>query len=103
MEPERFEEYLRAWGQESSNRAWRFVSAFGREIQPKSIHLIQGVPGDVIPKFAEDQDIDLVVMGTLGRLSQQGMFIGDTAERILNRLECSVLAVKPAGFVSPVH
>lgn len=103
MEPQRFEEYHRAWGQESSNRTWRFISAFGREIKPKSSHLVQGDPGFAIPKFVKDHDIDLVVMGTLGRLGQHGMFIGDTAERILNRLECSVLAVKPAGFISPVH
>jgi universal stress protein E len=56
----------------------------------------------VIPKFAKDHDVDLVVMGTLGRLGQRGTFIGDTAERILNRLESLVLAVKPAGFISPV-
>lgn len=103
MEKNQFEEYLSTWSQESSKRAWNFVSSFGREINPKSLHLVQGEPGFVIPKFAEDHDIDLVVMGTLGRLGQHGMFIGDTAERILNRLECSVLAVKPAGFVSPVQ
>ncbi len=34
---------------------------------------------------------------------QHGLFIGDTAERILNRIECSVVAVKPSGFVSPVQ
>lgn len=103
MEPKQFEKYVRTWRQESSNRAWRFVSVFGREIKPKSLHIVQGEPGFVIPKFAKDHGIDLVVMGTLGRLGQQGMFISDTAERILDRLECSVLAVKPAGFVSPVH
>lgn len=103
MEPMRFEEYVRTWGQESSNRAHRFISAFGHEINPTSIHLVKGEPGFVIPKFVEDHGIDLVVMGTLGSLAQRGMFIGDTAERILDRLECSVLAVKPFGFVSPVQ
>jgi universal stress protein E len=103
MEPKQFEEYVRAWGQEASNRACRFISAFGREIKSESMHLVQGEPGFVIPKFVKDHDIDLVVMGTLGSLGQRGMFIGDTAERILNRLECSVLAVKPSGFVSPVQ
>jgi nucleotide-binding universal stress UspA family protein len=103
MELKQFEEYLHQWGQESSKRAWNCVSSFGREIKPKSLHLVHGEPGFVIPKFAKDHDIDLVVMGTLGRLGQHGLFIGDTAERILDRLECSVLAVKPAGFVSPVQ
>ena len=67
------------------------------------MHLVQGEPGFVIPELAKHHNIDLVVMGTLGRLGQHGMFIGDTTERILDRLECSVLAVKPAGLVSPVH
>jgi nucleotide-binding universal stress UspA family protein len=31
-----------------------------------------------------------------------GLLIGNTAERILRKLPCSVLAVKPDGFVSPV-
>lgn len=103
MKPKQFDEYLHKWEQESSNRTWRFISLFGREIKPESIHIVQGEPGFVIPKFVEEHNVDLVVMGTLGRLGQQGMFIGDTAERILDRLDCSVLAVKPAGFVSPVH
>ena len=103
MESKQYEEYLHQWQQAASNRAWNFVSSFGREIKPKSIHLVQGEPGYVIPKFAKDHNVDLLVMGTLGRLGQHGMFIADTAERILTRLECSVLAVKPAGFVSPVR
>jgi universal stress protein E len=31
------------------------------------------------------------------------MLIGNTAERVLRRLPCSVLTVKPDGFVSPVR
>lgn len=102
MEPQKFEEYMHAWEQESSKRTWRFVSAFQREIKPECIRLVPGDPGVVIPQFARDNGVDLVVMGTLGRLAQHGLFIGDTAERILNQLQCSVLAVKPQGFVSPV-
>jgi nucleotide-binding universal stress UspA family protein len=103
MEPKQFEEYLHQWDQESTKRTWNFVSSSGHNIKPNAIHLVQGEPGFVIPKFAKDHNVDLLVMGTLGRLGQHGMFIGDTAERILDRLECSVLAMKPAGFVSPVR
>ena len=46
--------------------------------------------------------MDLVVMGTVSRTGIPGLLIGDTAEVILNNLECSVLAVKPTGFVTPV-
>ena len=44
----------------------------------------------------------LLVMGTLCRTGIPGFFIGNTAETILNQVDCSVLTVKPKGFVSPV-
>ena len=100
---QRFKNILAHVNLESSNRMWRFLTPFQQTISSDCIHLVNGEPGFVIPKFAKDHDVDLVVMGTLGRQSERGMFIGDTAERILNRLEYSVLALKPAGFVSPVQ
>jgi hypothetical protein len=32
-----------------------------------------------------------------------GLFIGNTAEEIIQTTKCSVLAVKPTGFISPVE
>ena len=49
------------------------------------------------------EGIDLVVMGTVARAGIAGMLIGNTAERVLRKLPCSVLTVKPDGFVSPVR
>ncbi len=63
---------------------------------------IKGLPDEVIVNHAREQRIDTLVMGTLGRAGLPGMFIGNTAETVLNRVECSVLAVKPENFVSPV-
>ena len=56
----------------------------------------------VAADFAKTHDIDLIVMGTIARTGIPGLFIGNTAESILQRVDCSVLAVKPDGFVSPV-
>ena len=70
-------------------------------IRPK-IHLIKGHPKIDVPKFAEKMNTDLVVMGTVARTGLSGFFMGNTAESILNQLDCSVLAVKPQGFVTPV-
>jgi nucleotide-binding universal stress UspA family protein len=103
LEPTEFADYVGAWHQESLNRTSKFVAPFRDRIAPSCLRVVQGEPGCVIPHFVKEHAIDLVVMGTLGRLGTQGWFIGDTAERILNRLECSVLAVKPRGFVSPVQ
>ena len=41
-------------------------------------------------------------MGTVCRTGIAGFFIGNTAESILQQVDCSVLTVKPDGFVSPV-
>jgi nucleotide-binding universal stress UspA family protein len=41
-------------------------------------------------------------MGTVARTSIPGFFIGNTAEAILEQIDCSVLAVKPDGFETPV-
>ncbi|MDH5300874.1 MAG: universal stress protein [Gammaproteobacteria bacterium] len=70
-------------------------------LKPK-IHLPKGVPKKVIPKLVKEMDIDLVVMGTVARTGIPGFFMGNTAESILQSINCSVLAVKPDGFVSPV-
>lgn len=65
-------------------------------------HLIHGPARKVIPETAQQLQADLVVMGTLARTGIPGFFIGNTAEAILEQLQCSLLAVKPPGFVSPV-
>jgi nucleotide-binding universal stress UspA family protein len=65
-------------------------------------HVVQGRADEIIPDFAEQHQIDIVVMGTLSRTGIPGFFIGNTAEKILHRMNCSVLAVKPDGFISPV-
>ncbi|MBU0680937.1 MAG: universal stress protein [Proteobacteria bacterium] len=66
------------------------------------IHMLEGHADQVIPQFAEEIEADLVVMGTVARTGLPGFLMGNTAEGILNQLTCSVLAIKPEGFVTPV-
>jgi nucleotide-binding universal stress UspA family protein len=42
-------------------------------------------------------------MGTIARAGIPGVITGNTAERLLPSIPCSMLAVKPADFVSPVR
>ncbi|HEY9201609.1 MAG TPA: universal stress protein [Gammaproteobacteria bacterium] len=65
-------------------------------------HLCRGAASTVIPEMAKQLQTDLVVMGTVARTGISGLFIGNTAETILEQLQCSVLAVKPHGFVTPI-
>ncbi|HML94025.1 MAG TPA: universal stress protein [Thermodesulfobacteriota bacterium] len=66
------------------------------------LHLLKGDPSVLIPKFAAREKMDLVVMGTVCRTGLPGFIIGNTAESVLSQVKCSLLTVKPAGFVSPV-
>ena len=66
------------------------------------VHFKKGVAAQVIPAVARRTKADLLVMGTVGRSGVEGLLIGNTAERILNAVRCSVLTVKPHGFVTPV-
>jgi nucleotide-binding universal stress UspA family protein len=66
------------------------------------IHLLKGAAKDVIPAVAQENRVDLIVMGTVARTGVAGFFIGNTAENVLNQVNCSVLTVKPDGFVTPV-
>jgi len=66
-------------------------------------HFVERSPEDAVPEFVAHHDVDVVVMGTVGRTGVPGFFIGNTAERILREVKCSVLAVKPEGFKTPVE
>lgn len=68
----------------------------------KNVHLVKGDAGDAITELAMKNNVDLIVMGTVGRSGIPGLIIGNTAERVISAIDCSVLAVKPEGFVSPV-
>ncbi|MGL5370173.1 MAG: universal stress protein, partial [Plesiomonas shigelloides] len=43
-----------------------------------------------------------VILGTIGRTGISAAFIGNTAEHVIDRLTCDLLAVKPNGFVCPI-
>jgi len=66
------------------------------------IHHYRGRAEDVIPSLIKEQGIDILVMGTVVRTGIAGLVIGNTAENIFQELSCSVIALKPQGFVSPV-
>ncbi len=66
------------------------------------LHLPEGPAKKVIAPLAAELRADLVVMGTVARTGISGMIIGNTAEAIFDQLACSVLAVKPPGFKTPV-
>lgn len=67
------------------------------------VHLRNGPPASVIRSVADEVEADLMVMGTVCRTGVAGFLIGNTAETIIAGLTCSLLALKPDGFVSPIE
>jgi nucleotide-binding universal stress UspA family protein len=53
--------------------------------------------------YVEDNQVDVLTMGTVCRTGIKGFLIGNTAESILSEVTCSVLALKPDGFESTVE
>lgn len=78
-----------------------FLHSHGSEATDPYVHILKGDPAHVITSFSEENNVDLIVMGTVARSGLPGMVMGNTAERILNSINYSVLAVKPDSFVSP--
>lgn len=81
----------------------RFLAQMRNNDTPRLVsRLARGAPETVIHEEARAVGADVVVMGTVARTGLGGVFIGNTAENIINSLDCPVLAVKPEGFVSPL-
>jgi universal stress protein E len=63
-----------------------------------NLHIHQGPAHEVLLDVADEVHADLVVMGAVSRSALQRLFLGSTAEKLLDRLPCDVLIVKPEGF-----
>lgn len=59
-------------------------------------HVIEGFPEEVIPNVAEELGAELVILGTIGRTGLSAAFLGNTAEHVINKLNCNLLAIKPS-------
>jgi nucleotide-binding universal stress UspA family protein len=66
------------------------------------LHLLKGSARKEIPALAKRLQVDCIIMGTVARTGIPGFIMGNTAETILEQIDCSVLAIKPDGFVTPV-
>jgi nucleotide-binding universal stress UspA family protein len=62
-----------------------------------------GAPFLEIIRYAKDNAIDLIVIGTHGRSGLAHVLIGSTAERVIRKSPCPVLTVRPEGhdFIMP--
>ncbi|MGV2872143.1 universal stress protein UspE [Colwellia sp. E150_009] len=73
------------------------------DISIDNTHVEEGLPETVIEHVATKIDAELVILGTIGRTGISAALIGNTAEHVIDQLDCDVLALKPDGYVSPLE
>jgi universal stress protein E len=66
------------------------------------LHVGLTSPTQAILEGVERLKPGLVVMGTASRGGIAGLLMGNTAERLVDRIDCALLTVKPDDFVCPV-
>jgi universal stress protein E len=72
------------------------------DISVVNTHVEEGLPETVIEQVATKLDAELVILGTIGRTGISAALIGNTAEHVIDQLNCDVLALKPDGYISPL-
>ncbi|GAA6173696.1 universal stress protein UspE [Colwellia sp. KU-HH00111] len=73
------------------------------DISVANTHVEEGLPETVIEQVANKIDAELVILGTVGRTGFSAALIGNTAEHVIDQLNCDVLALKPDGYTSPLQ
>ena len=81
--------------QEEVRKAFEEVKQdLSAQLESVSTHSRVGVPASEITKFAEENAIDLIVMGTHGWTGFRHLILGSTAANVVRTAKCPVLTVK---------
>ncbi len=65
-----------------------------------ALHVQQGSTRELLMTLTDQLRADAVFMGAISRSGLKGLFLGNTAEDVLDRLHCDLVIVKPDGFTA---
>lgn len=90
---------------EARHKDWFYktIEPYGFSKNDERAHFLSGEPGLSLAELVVSLHADIIVMGTVARTGIKGFLMGNTAERVLEDIKCSVLALKPDGFISPIE
>jgi universal stress protein E len=71
-------------------------------IPRERVHVLQGNARELLVSSTDALRADVLVMGGISRSALERLFVGSTAEAVLDKLRCDVLIVKLADFASLV-
>ncbi len=88
-----YEDYLEQHRNEHDRLLNEFVARY--QLPEANVHRLEGDPSSELPSLAQRLPASMVIMGVVSRSALPELLVGHTAERVLDRLECDVLVVKP--------
>ena len=74
-------------------RLGRFITESLSGIDKVTSRLVSGEPSQEIIRYAEEHDIDLIVLGTHGRTASASVLLGSVAEKVVGKAPCPVMTV----------
>jgi universal stress protein E len=89
---------------EHAKRVRRKVYAEARRFvaNERRVLVTEGHPNRLLPRVVRRLGARIVVMGAVSRSAVNRLFIGSTAERVIDALACDVCVIKPPGFRTSV-
>lgn len=78
-------------GQEATSYIERIGKAAGAEVESR---VLRGNPAEKIISFAEDNNIDMIIVGSLGKGRYERAVIGSVSDKIIRHAKVPVLIVR---------
>ena len=82
---------IRSEGEKAVSEIKKIGEASGVEVREV---ILDGYPSNEIMDFAENNNIDLIVMGTLGKTGLDRLLIGSVAEKVVRASKVPVMVVR---------
>lgn len=81
--------------EEDGKRALKSIEEKVKDLNLKFHAILRyGNPSEEIVKFAKENNIDLIVMGTSGRSGLDRFLIGSVAEKVIRTAPCPVMVIR---------
>lgn len=88
--------------QDHRARIAELIRPLSLSVDDPCVHLLEGELSHSVPLWSERTGVDVLVMGSLARGFVDRLLLGSSAERLLERVECDLMVLKPSSFHCPV-
>ena len=96
--------YFEEMEKQAADKLESVIASVDRDKLSVTLIMRRGAPFPEIVRYANDQKMDLIVLGTHGRGALAHVFLGNIAEKVVRKAPCPVLTIRHPQheFVMPV-